>query len=78
MVLSPDDPAVLRPHPAAGIFSSLTVTGGVTRGLDAHLARLAASVRALYSKDLPVSLRDELARCLDGGPTAGCGSLSGR
>jgi para-aminobenzoate synthetase/4-amino-4-deoxychorismate lyase len=68
-VFSPDDPAVLRPHPAAGIFSSLTVTAGVTRGLDAHLARLAASVRALYGKDLPVSLRDDLARCLDGCPT---------
>ena len=64
-----DEYGALRPHPAAGIFSSLVVTGGVTHGLDAHLARLAASVHALYGKDLPGSLRDELARCLDGRPT---------
>ena len=64
-----DDRSALRPHPAVGIFSSLTVTGGATRGLDAHLARLAASVRALYGKDLPASLRDDLAHCLAGGPT---------
>ena len=61
--------AALRPHPAAGVFSSLTVTRGVTRGLDAHLARLTASVRALYGKELPGSLRDDLASCLAAGPT---------
>jgi para-aminobenzoate synthetase component I len=64
-----EDWAVLRPHPAAGIFSSLAVTAGVTRGLDAHLARLTASAVALYGKDLPGSLREDLARCLAAGPT---------
>jgi para-aminobenzoate synthetase/4-amino-4-deoxychorismate lyase len=59
----------LLPRPAAGVFSSLLVTEGETRGLAAHLARLAASVRDLYGKDLPASLPEELARCLAGRPT---------
>ena len=63
------DRAELRPRPAAGIFTSLAVTAGVTRGLDAHLARLAASAGALYGKDLPGSLRADLARCLAARPT---------
>jgi len=61
--------AVLLPRPAAGVFTSLLVTGGGTRGLAAHLGRLEASVRALYGKELPGSLRDELARCLAGRPS---------
>ena len=62
-------PAALLPRPAAGVFTSLLVTNGETRGLAAHLARLAASVRDLYDKDLPAALHEELASCLAGRPT---------
>jgi len=59
-----DGRAMLLPHPAAGVFTSLLVTDGETRGLAAHLARLESSVRALYAKDLPASLPGQLASCL--------------
>ena len=61
--------AALLPRPAAGVFTSLLVTGGVTHGLADHLARLEASVRDLYGKELPVSLAGDLARCLAAGPS---------
>jgi len=64
-----DTAAARRPRPTAGVFSSLVVADGVTNGLDAHLARLAASVRDLYGKDLPASLRADLAECLRQRPT---------
>jgi para-aminobenzoate synthetase/4-amino-4-deoxychorismate lyase len=64
-----DTAAARRPRPTAGVFSSLVVADGVTNGLDAHLARLAASVRDLYGKDLPASLRADLAECLRRRPT---------
>ena len=63
------DRAVLLPRPAAGVFTSLLVTDGATRGLAAHLARLESSVRDLYGKDLPASLPADLARCLATGPS---------
>ena len=37
-----------RPDPGAGVFDTLLVQAGVPVALDAHLARLAASVRVLY------------------------------
>jgi para-aminobenzoate synthetase/4-amino-4-deoxychorismate lyase len=49
-------PAEPLPRPSAGVFTSLLVSGGETRGLPSHLARLEASVRDLYGKDLPASL----------------------
>src|SRR5580700_1761195 len=61
--------AALLPRPAAGVFTSLLVTGGVTHGLADHLARLEASVRDLYGKELPVSLAGDLARCLAAAPS---------
>ena len=61
--------ADLAPRPTAGVFTSLVVTDGRTRGLAAHLDRLAASVARLYAKDLPGSLPADLARCLAGRPT---------
>ena len=61
--------ADLAPRPTAGVFTSLAVTDGRTRGLAAHLDRLAVSVARLYAKDLPVSLPADLARCLAGRPT---------
>jgi para-aminobenzoate synthetase/4-amino-4-deoxychorismate lyase len=63
------DEAARRPRPTAGVFTSLAVADGTTRGLDAHLARLTASVRDLYGKDLPASLPADLARCLRARPT---------
>jgi para-aminobenzoate synthetase/4-amino-4-deoxychorismate lyase len=63
--------ALLLPRPAAGVFTSLLVTDGATRDLAAHLARLEASVRDLYGKGLPANLREELARCLAAGSSAG-------
>ena len=59
----------LAPRPTAGVFTSLAVTSGRTRGLAAHLDRLAASVVRLYAKDLPASLPADLARCLAGRPS---------
>ncbi|MGH3279278.1 MAG: aminodeoxychorismate synthase component I, partial [Trebonia sp.] len=64
-----DAEADRRPRPTAGVFTSLTVTDGATRGLDAHLARLRASVRDLYGKELPASLAAGLAACLRARPT---------
>ena len=61
--------AALLPRPAAGVFTSLLVSDGVTRDLAAHLARLEASARDLYGKELPASLRDDLARCLAARPS---------
>jgi para-aminobenzoate synthetase/4-amino-4-deoxychorismate lyase len=61
--------AALLPRPAAGVFSSLLVTDGTTRGLAAHLARLEASVRDLYGKDLPASLTADLERTLKARPS---------
>jgi para-aminobenzoate synthetase component I len=54
---------------SAGVFSSLLVTAGETAGRDAHLARLEASTRRLYGKDLPATLRPDLATCLAERPT---------
>ena len=68
----PADPVALSrltPRPSAGVFSSLLVTDGQTRGLAEHLARLASSVRDLYGKDLPAGLQADLAACLASAPT---------
>jgi para-aminobenzoate synthetase/4-amino-4-deoxychorismate lyase len=61
--------ARLAPRPSAGVFTSLVVTGGQTRGLADHLARLARSVRDLYGKDLPAGLERDLAARLATAPT---------
>jgi para-aminobenzoate synthetase / 4-amino-4-deoxychorismate lyase len=61
--------AALTPRPSAGVFTSLRVTDGQTRGLADHLARLASTVRDLYGKDLPARLPADLAACLASAPT---------
>ena len=62
--------SALLPRPAAGVFTSLLVTDGETRGLAAHLARLEASVRALYGKDLPApAAAPSWPRCLAARPS---------
>jgi para-aminobenzoate synthetase / 4-amino-4-deoxychorismate lyase len=67
--IGPDALSWLTPRPSAGVFTSLRVTDGQTRGLADHRARLAASVRELYGKDLPASLDADLAACLASAPT---------
>jgi para-aminobenzoate synthetase/4-amino-4-deoxychorismate lyase len=43
-----------RPDPAAGVFETILVLGGAPVSLEAHLARLASSARALYGEELDV------------------------
>ncbi len=45
-----------RPDPAAGVFETVLVRAGVPVDLTAHLARMGASVRALYGAPLPPDL----------------------
>src|SRR5215472_8229890 len=59
---------VLRPRPAAGVFTSLRVAGGEARGLADHVARLEASARQLFGKGLPPAWRDSLAAALSQHP----------
>jgi para-aminobenzoate synthetase/4-amino-4-deoxychorismate lyase len=54
-------PRILRPRPAAGVFTSLRVTAGATRHLPDHLARLSRSSQILFGKDLPETALNELA-----------------
>ena len=61
--------AALLPRPASGVFTSLLVTEGATRGLADHLTRLERSVRALYGKELPATLAADLARRLAARPS---------
>ena len=61
---SPGPGPDLLPRPVTGVFTSLKVSAGQTRNLEGHLDRLAASTVALYGKDLPASLRTDLADCL--------------
>ena len=42
----------MRPDPAAGLFETVLVERSVALHLDAHLARLTASVNALYGAQL--------------------------
>jgi len=59
----------LRPRPAAGVFTSLLVVDGAARGLADHVARLDASARQLFGRDLPGTLRDDLAAQLADQPS---------
>jgi para-aminobenzoate synthetase/4-amino-4-deoxychorismate lyase len=52
--------AASRPDPSAGIFETLLIAGGRPVALGRHLARLAASARALYDSPLPAGLEREL------------------
>ncbi len=58
-----------RPDPAAGVFDTLLVQGGAPVALDAHLGRLAASVRTLYDAALDVdALTREVTAAATGSP----------
>ncbi|HEY2639067.1 MAG TPA: aminodeoxychorismate synthase component I, partial [Streptosporangiaceae bacterium] len=54
------------PRPAAGVFTALPVRDGEPDGLTEHLARLAASAREVYGKELPPQLAGRIFDCLDG------------
>jgi para-aminobenzoate synthetase/4-amino-4-deoxychorismate lyase len=45
----------LQPDPSRGVFETTLVVGGAPRELDAHLARLSASLRELYDAELPAA-----------------------
>ncbi len=66
------DTLALWPRPAVGVFTSLGVRDGKPDGLAEHLARLAASARDVYGKELPPDLAGRISECLAG---AGCGML---
>jgi para-aminobenzoate synthetase/4-amino-4-deoxychorismate lyase len=53
---------VPRPDPAAGVFETLLARDGHIADLDRHLARLAASLDALYGRPLPAGLAARLTR----------------
>jgi para-aminobenzoate synthetase/4-amino-4-deoxychorismate lyase len=59
---------VPRPDPAAGVFETMLVgAGGEIAELEHHLARLAASVEALYGHGLPAALRTRVRDAAAGG-----------
>jgi para-aminobenzoate synthetase/4-amino-4-deoxychorismate lyase len=62
-VAQPADGDRPSPRVAEGVFETMLVVDGEPLELDAHLRRLAASLRALYDAPLPEDLR---ARLLDG------------
>ena len=66
---APAIPPGLRPRPAAGVFTSLRVTGGRGHDLARHLARLDASTRELFGKHLPPGLQADLGAWLSNGPS---------
>jgi len=57
---------VPRPDPAAGLYETLLVEHGEPRDLDAHLARLAASLRGLYRLAAPPDLAARAAAAARG------------
>jgi para-aminobenzoate synthetase / 4-amino-4-deoxychorismate lyase len=59
-----------RPDPAEGVFSTMLVRDGAVVDLTAHLARLRASVRALYGRDLPGDLERRITGAARSHPRA--------
>lgn len=53
-------PHAPAPDPARGVFETVLVVDGRPVELDAHLARLAASARALYGREAPAAARELL------------------
>jgi para-aminobenzoate synthetase/4-amino-4-deoxychorismate lyase len=51
-----------RPDPARGVFETLLVSGGRAVAIEDHLARLRASVAALYDLSLPAEAAGEIER----------------
>jgi para-aminobenzoate synthetase / 4-amino-4-deoxychorismate lyase len=61
-------PTADRPDPALGVFSTMLVRDGAVVELDAHLARLSASVEELYGEELPRDLPERVAAAAGAGP----------
>ena len=59
---SVDAPEAPRADPALGVFDTLLVEDGVALDLDAHLARLDASVRSVYGTTVRAGLDDAVVR----------------
>ena len=57
---------VPRPDPAAGLYETILVADGVPQSFEAHLARLAGSLRALYRLPLPHALAERVAAAARG------------
>jgi para-aminobenzoate synthetase/4-amino-4-deoxychorismate lyase len=57
---------VPRPDPAAGLYETILVVDGVPHHVEAHLARLAGSLRALYRLPLPHELAERVAAAARG------------
>ncbi|HEX5527342.1 MAG TPA: aminotransferase class IV [Solirubrobacterales bacterium] len=55
-----------RPDPALGVFETLLVVGGEPVALEAHLDRLAQSLDAVYSMELPPQADEELRQAAEG------------
>jgi para-aminobenzoate synthetase/4-amino-4-deoxychorismate lyase len=55
-----------RPSPDAGVFETILVVRGTAVSLDAHLARLAASVEELYRRPAPPDVRQRVAEAARG------------
>jgi para-aminobenzoate synthetase / 4-amino-4-deoxychorismate lyase len=56
--------------PSLGVFETLLVADGVPLELGRHLARLAASMHALYGDALPETLSSEIMAAAEGHPLA--------
>ena len=54
------------PDPAQGVFETTLVTGGRPVALEAHLARLEASLAALYGLAVPEGARAQVAEAAAG------------
>jgi para-aminobenzoate synthetase / 4-amino-4-deoxychorismate lyase len=54
-----------RPDPTRGVFETLLVVDGAPVELEAHLHRLAQSLDAVYSQELPPQVGEELRRAAD-------------
>ncbi|KQY55355.1 hypothetical protein ASD11_17585 [Aeromicrobium sp. Root495] len=59
---SATQPVAGSADPGQGVFTTLLVVDGQARDLDAHLARLDASVRALYRQTVRAGLEDAVRR----------------
>ncbi len=55
-----------RPDPATGIFETLLVVDGEPVELEGHLARLGQSLAAVYAKELPSQVEEELRQAAEG------------
>ena len=55
-----------RPDPALGVFETMLMRDGAVQHLELHLARLGASLRALYGAGLPDGLREQVTTAAAG------------